>query len=846
MNDDLGTDTTSQAAATAAASEEYRPDNVQILRDAAHIRQRPGMYIGDTAGKGLHHLVYELVYNSVDEALAGHCHAITVQIDVDGSISVSDDGRGIPVEIHPEVGRPTLEVVMTTVGAGAKFDKRTYKTSAGLHGMGAKAVTALSEWAEAEVRRGGRVYKQEYERGKPTTDVKDFGAATGGRTGTKVSFKPDPEIFHEVTFDYDTLEARLRELAFLNKGLKIKLAEKRTSKEETFHYAGGVAEFVEHLDRSEETLHKPIYIEKTVDDVRVEVALQYTTAEEEQVRCYANNAYNPGGGTHLSGFRAALTRALNTYGSKEGAFKSGLAPIGEDFREGLTAIVSIQVPEPQFESQTKIRLNNPEVEGIVTSVINEQLSKYLEEHPKEAQRILKKVALAAEAREAAAKAKKALKERKSILSSSGLPGKLMDCTTRDRDESELFLVEGQSAGGTADSGRDRAYQAILPLRGKVLNVEKARVEKMLGNEEICNLIAAVGVDIGDGEDVDTRRYGKVILLTDADVDGQHIRTLLLTFFYRQMRKLVEAGHIFVARPPLYKVTQKKQVRFVQTTEEINKELMERGLAGTRLRISEDRAPESDARSAILEGEQLTRLVQVLGESEEPLAILERRGINLAAFLTKANDQGELPIYHVLLGGHEHWFYTEQELDDFRQREQLRLGHDLLIGDELRGTASANGNGNGHAGETLFVQELHEVGAIKRGLKRLREFGLGAADLVPLARVAGREPPVRYTLVNEATNRTLAHLRELVPEVRRLGERGLTVTRFKGLGEMDAEELWDTTLDPKRRQLLRVKLEDDCAKAEEMFRTLMGEKVEPRREFIQKHALEVKEIDYHGA
>lgn len=820
------------------AAEDYRSDNVQILRDAAHIRQRPGMYIGDTSSKGLHHLVYELVYNSVDEALAGYCHNITVQINVDGSITVSDDGRGIPVDIHPEAGRPTLEVVMTTVGAGAKFDKRTYKTSAGLHGMGAKAVTALSEWAEAEVRRNGRVYVQEYERGKAVSEVRDLGAATGGRTGTRITFKPDPEIFHDVTFDYDTLEARLRELAFLNKGLTIKLSDRRTNKEETFYYAGGVAEFVEYLNRAEEVLHKPpIYIEKEIDGVRVEVALQYTAGETEQVLCYANNAYNPGGGTHLSGFRAALTRTLNAYGSKEGLFKNGLTPIGEDFREGLTAVVSVQVPEPQFESQTKIRLNNPEVEGIVTSVVNEQLGRFLEEHPKEAQRILKKVALAAEAREAAAKARKALKERKNILNSGGLPGKLMDCTSRNRDESELFLVEGQSAGGTADSGRDRTYQAILPLRGKVLNVEKARVEKVLSNEEICNLIAAIGVDIGNSDDLEGLRYGKIILLTDADVDGQHIRTLLLTFFYRQMRKLIETGHIYVARPPLYKVVQKKQVRFVQTVEEMNRELMERGLAGTRLQLQAPEQPTAPPR--LLEGADLARLVQVLSDLEEPLSILERRGIHLATFLEKARGGRDLPVYHVLLGSQEYWFVTASDVDRFRQEAQSRLGRDLVIGDELR-----VGNGNGQ-GDTLYVQELHEVRAINRGLQRLREFGLSADDLVPLPRIAGREPPVRYRLLHEDSDQPLDHLRDLVPAVRRLGERGLTITRFKGLGEMDADELWETTLDPSRRQLVQVQLED-AVKAEEMFRTLMGEKVEPRREFIQKHALEVKDIDYHGA
>src|SRR5262245_57694079 len=566
------------ANGAAAAAEDYVGGSVDVLRDADHIRARPGMYIGDSSTKGLHHLVYELVYNSVDEALAGYCKNIHVTINVDGSLTVADDGRGIPVDIHPKVGKPTLEVVLTTVGAGAKFDKRTYKTSAGLHGIGAKAVTALSEWAEARVYRNGKVYVQEYERGKATTDVKELGATKGNRTGTDVTFMPDHEVMDpRATFDYDMLETRLRELAFLNKGLAIKLSDKRTNKEDTFAYAGGAAQFVEYLNRTEEAVHKVIYVDKTVDDVKVEVAFQYTTGEEERARCYANNAHNPGGGTHLSGFRAAITRALNGYGQKENLFKNGLAPIGEDFREGITAIVNIQVPDPQFESQTKIRLNNPEVEGIVTSVVHEYLSKFLEENPKESKKIMNKVILAAEAREAAQKAKKALKDRKSILSSAGLPGKLMDCTTRERDESELFLVEGQSAGGSADNGRNRHFQAILPLRGKVLNVEKARVEKVLDNAELVSLISAIGIDLGNTKEPERLRCGKIILLTDADVDGQHIRTLLLTFFYRQMRKLIETGHVFVARPPLFKVEQKKSVRYVQTIAEMNHELLDRGL-----------------------------------------------------------------------------------------------------------------------------------------------------------------------------------------------------------------------------------------------------------------------------
>ncbi|MCS7045347.1 MAG: DNA gyrase subunit B [Gemmataceae bacterium] len=830
-------------AAASAAPDTYRGENVDVLRDKDHIRARPGMYIGDTSAKGLHHLTYELVYNSVDEALAGYCKNIHVEVDVDGSISVADDGRGIPVDLHPKIGKPTLEVVLTTVGAGAKFDKRTYKTSAGLHGIGAKAVTALSEWTEAQVRRDGKVYVQEYEKGVATTDVRVVGDAPGGRTGTKITFMPDKSIFHDATFDYATLENRLRELAFLNKGLAIRLTDKRVGKEDLFHYEGGVSEFVEWMNKSEEAIHKVLYVDKTVDDVRVEVAFQYTTGEEERVRCYANNAHNPGGGTHLSGFRAAMTRALNAYGTKEDLFKS-VTPTGEDFREGLTAVINVQVPEPQFESQTKIRLNNPEVEGIVASVVYEYLAKFLEENPKEASKIMKKVILAAEAREAAAKAKKALKDRKSILNSGGLPGKLMDCTIRDRDASELFLVEGQSAGGSADNGRDRTFQAILPLRGKVLNVEKARVEKMLDNAEIVSLISAVGIDIGNTDDIDGLRYGKIILLTDADVDGQHIRTLLLTFFYRQMRKLIEAGHVYVARPPLFKVELKNSSRYVQTLSEMNEELLERGLEGTRLHIlPREGGPtaggETSAGPLVLEGERLKALVRWLDDLENYLTILERRGLSVATLLTKIKD-GKLPAWRVVLGNQEHWFATPEEADKFRD-EQIAAGRTLIVADE---ELKPNGESNGH-GELYSAHELHEIKAINRALEKLPSFGLVPTDLVPAPRIAGRDPAVRFELEHGGKKQPLSHLRILVGEIRKYGERGMTVKRFKGLGEMDGEELWETTLDPKRRTLVQVQLEDALL-ADEMFRVLMGEKVEPRRDFIQKHALEVKDIDYHGA
>ncbi len=824
-----------------AEGENYTGENVRVLQNAAHIRERPGMYIGDTSTKGLHHLVYELVHNSVDEALAGYCKQIHTTIHPDGSLSVADDGRGIPVDMHPELQPPTLEVVLTTFGSGAKFDKGTYKVSAGLHGIGAKAVTALSEWTEARVFRTGRVYSQEYERGKPITEVADIGAA-GNRTGTTVTFKPDPEIFHDATFDYDTLEPRLRELAFLNKGLTFRLTDERSGKDEIFKYDGGIGEFVTYLNRSEDTLHKPpIYVDKTVDNIRVEVAFQYTTTEEERVRCYTNNAYNPVGGTHLSGFRTALTRTLNAYGNKEGYFKN-VTPIGDDYREGVTAVVSVQHPDPQFESQNKIRLNNPEVDGIVAGVVSEHLAKFMEENPKDALRIMKKVALAAEAREAAAKAKKALRDRKSILSGGGLPGKLMDCTSRDPAESELFLVEGDSAGGSAEGGRDRVYQAILPLRGKPLNVEKSKVDKMLANEEIASIISAVGVDIGNSEDLTKLRYNKIVILTDADVDGQHIRTLLLTLFYRQMHKLIEEGHIFVARPPLYKVAQKKNVRYVNTQDEIDRDLMGRGLSGTKLQLL---PPDANGVPKVLEGERLASLIRMLADIERPLQILERRGLSLVNFVARETDQG-MPTFRVLFAGHEHWFRSMAEVDEFRRVKGQELGRELVIADSTAGHSVGDGSANGNGqGPTLVVQELHEVKGVTIGLRRLREFGIALTDLVDAPRIAGREPPVRFILESGDNKKALANLRNLVPEVRHLGEKGLSITRFKGLGEMDAEELWETTLDPTKRTLLRVQM-DDAFKAEEMFRTLMGDKVEPRREFIQKHALEVKEIDYHGA
>lgn len=806
-------------AAEGTGSDQYGAANIQVLKNAAHVRQNPGMYIGDVGSRGLHHLVYEVVHNSVDEAMAGFCKLIQIDINVDGSISIADDGRGIPVEMHPTEKRPTLELVMCEVGAGGKFSKDTYKVSAGLHGIGIKAVNALSEWTEVLVSRGGKQYRQEYERGRPATAIQEIGSAKS--TGTKITFRPDPEVFHELQFSYDTLEHRLRELTFLNKGLEIHLRDNANGKSDQFRYDGGIAEYVEYLNRSEDPLHKAIYVEAdrkvegSDDVVHVEVAFQYNAGDAETVYSYVNNVHTPVGGTHLSGFRGALTRTINQYASKMNMLKENLNLIGEDFREGLTAIVSVRVPHPQFESQTKIRLNNPEVEGIVTSAVNEFLARYLEENPGPAKKIVQKIILSAEAREAAAKARKQLKDRKNILSGGGLPGKLMDCMTKNRDESELFMVEGDSAGGSAASGRDSKYQAILPLRGKILNVEKARIDKMLANEEICNIISAVGTDIADAEDVEKRNYDKIILLTDADVDGSHIRTLILTFLYRQMPKMVVEGHVYLAQPPLYRVTHRKNVRYIQTKEQMDRELLDRALADSTLGRPGEKLG--------LDQTKLRQLVETLQPLEQALSILERRGHQLSALLEMGKSKG-LPSYRVHRPGQEHWFHTAEEVQAFCQAHQ----------------PAAGGETNGH-GPAFDIQELHEVKAIARGLEKLKEFKLAADDLLAAKTLPGQEPAVRFLLRHGEQEKKLHTLRELLPALKELGEKGLAITRFKGLGEMNPEELWETTLDPQKRTLLQVRLED-LVKADELFRVLMGDKVEPRREFIEKHALEVRNLD----
>ncbi|HET6884059.1 MAG TPA: DNA gyrase subunit B, partial [Pirellulales bacterium] len=555
---------------------DYGAEQLEHLSDLEHVRERPSMYIGDTTVRGLHHLVYEVVDNSIDEAMAGHAKNVNVTINTDGSVTVEDDGRGIPVEVHPDLGFSTLQGVMCVLKFGGKFSKGAYQTSGGLHGVGVTVVNFLSEWCEVEVRRGGHVYQQEYERGVPTAEVRRIG--TSDKRGTKTTFKPDPLIFPNTKFNFNTLHKRLQELAFLNRGVKITFRDSRTNEGESFQYERGIIEFVEHLNRATEAAHADvIYIAGEFDGVGLEVAMQYSSEYTENVSSFVNNINTIEGGTHVSGFRTALTRTLNSYGKKENLFKD-LVPSGEDFREGLTAVISIRVPEPQFEGQTKTKLGNSEVEGIMNSAVGDFLARYLEENPKVAKTIAQKGLLAAEARESARKARQMVRERKGALSGGGLPGKLRDCTSRDVQKCELYLVEGDSAGGTAENGRLREYQAILPLRGKIINAFKSREDKVLANEEVRSMISAIGVGIGDEIDLEKRRYNKIVIMTDADVDGSHIRTLLLTFFYRQMYPLIAGGYVYVAQPPLFRVRAKKKSYYVQTEEEMRNQLLEMGLA----------------------------------------------------------------------------------------------------------------------------------------------------------------------------------------------------------------------------------------------------------------------------
>ncbi len=827
---------------------DYNSEDLQHLSDLEHVRKRPGMYIGDTTLKGLHHLAYEVVDNSIDEAMAQFAKIVSVTINADGSVTVEDDGRGIPVERHAQLTElmqkemSTLEGVMTVLKFGGKFEKNAYKTSGGLHGVGVTVVNFLSQWCEVEVSRDGKVWTQSYERGVATGPVREAGVTT--KRGTKTTFKPDSQIFPNTKYTYDILVKRLQELAFLNSGVRIKVKDERNGQSDDFRYERGIVEFVEYLNRASEVVHKDvILIEGQKDDVGFSIALQYSEEYTENLHSYVNNINTIEGGTHVSGFRAALTRTLNAYGKKENLFKD-LTPTGDDFREGLTCVISIRVGTPQFEGQTKTKLGNSEVEGLINSAVGDGLSKYLEENPKNARLLAKKGLLAAEAREAAKKAKDALRKRKDVLGGGGLPGKLRDCISNKMEECELYLVEGDSAGGSAEGGRFRDTQAILPLRGKIINAYKSREDKVLANEEVMSMIQAIGCGIGLDQDVAKRRYNRIIIMTDADIDGSHIRTLLLCFFYRQMYQLVAGGHVYLAQPPLFRVVRGKKERYyVQTEEEMKFQLLERGLNDSYFVGDEGKK---------IEGQEMRKLCNTLAAMEDAMLTLERRGISLRVHTERMEvETGRLPVFHLDMGTEDHWFVTRDKLDEFLASKKVQVDAPIdapltampltalppavMPVDNQPVAKSVPPDG----APATHIAELFEVRTINSGLKELADFGFSIEDLIPKDRTGATDS--RFYLYRDETAIGLEDLRGLLPGIRESGRRGLSVTRFKGLGEMNAEELRETTLDPSNRTVVRVQL-TDAAAADEMFRVLMGDKVEPRREFIEKHALDVRNLD----
>lgn len=810
----------------AVKQDTYDATSIKVLGGIEAVRKRPAMYIGDTTAKGLHHLVEEVVCNSVDEAVAGFCENINVKINVDGSLAVVDDGRGIPVDVHKETNKSALEVVMTMLHAGGKFEHKSYKVSGGLHGVGVSVVNALSEWMEVEVKRDGHVYFQRYEKGEVKSPVEVRGVTK--KRGTKVVFKPDHEIFEETTFCFETIAKRLREYAFLNKGLKITLADERTDKSETFKYEGGIKAFIKELNEGKEVIHKDIiYFEKESNGTTIEVAMQYNDGYSENVYSFANNINTVEGGTHLSGFRAALTRTLNNYAKSKGLLTEEKAPTGDDYKEGLTAVLSIKLPDPQFEGQTKTKLGNRDVQGLVEAMVNEQLGIYCEEAPATAKAIINKGIEAARAREAARKARD-LTRRKGALGSSNLPGKLADCSSRDFETSELFLVEGISAGGTAKQGRDRTCQAILPLKGVIINVEKARIDKMLSNEEIRTLISALGTGIGTDEfNVNNLRYAKVIIMTDADIDGAHIRTLLLTFFFRQMIDLIEKGHIYVAQPPLYKVTKNKKQEYIYDDRELQKKLITLGSDGTVMEID-------SGKTGSLDNSKLGKLLQHLMQMEEYAKMLRKKGISLDKFLgLRDKKSGNLPLYKVSYKGEIFYIYSEEELEKFIKEKQQAEGKELEILEEDDTTEAKQGREEA----VIEVIEYLESRDIEKTIRMIESFGFSIGEY--FAGDSSKEP--RYKLVSGDTEICAYSLGEVLSKIREIGRKGLEIQRYKGLGEMNAEELAETTMNINTRTLLRVKVED-AAKADAIFSTLAGKDVQRRKEFIEKHALEVRNLD----
>ena len=788
----------------------YVASDIKVLEGLSAVRKRPAMYIGNTASEGLHHLVYEVVDNSIDEALAGYCSRVDVRVQNDHSVIVTDNGRGIPVDMHETEGIPALEVVMTKLHAGGKFDNKTYRVSGGLHGVGVSVVNALSEYLEVEVYREGHVYAQRYERGRTASALEIRGETE--KRGTRISFKPDQEIFQEVAFDFDILAKRMRELAFLTRGLRIKVSDERSGRKESFFYEGGIKSFVEYLNRNKEVLHAaPIHVSGEKHGVLMEVALQYNNTYKENTYTFANNINTREGGTHLSGFKAALTRSVNLYLQNSPMSKNYEEKLsGDDVREGLSAIVSVKLPEPQFEGQTKTKLGNSEVKGLVENLVNEGLSSYFEEHPKEIKAILSKVVEAARAREAARKARD-LARRKGVLSDHSLPGKLADCQERDPTRSEIFIVEGDSAGGSAKQGRDRKNQAILPLRGKILNVEKARFDRMISSDQIRTLITALGTGVGEKDyDIESLRYHKVIIMTDADVDGSHIRTLLLTFFFRQMPELIEKGFLYVAQPPLYRLVWGKKEFYLKDEEGLNRFLLER--VAEKEKVILENGEE-------LVGKKLVRVLNGLIHFYESLNKLSRRGHSsrFIEFLVVQDIKDKDLFRHREFMDE---FFGKLEANGFQVRD--------VHWDEEEGyfefivTETQNG-GQSSAVNWAFLSspELRQLMSISEEYRMLKE---GSYTVEAGGEKVRIEDP--YDLLEKLMNRA---------------KKGMSIQRYKGLGEMNPAQLWSTTMDPERRTLMRVDVKD-AVDADGIFNILMGDKVEPRREFIQNNALEVTELD----
>jgi DNA gyrase subunit B len=788
-------------------TDDYGAGDIKVLKGLEGVRKRPSMYIGNTSFEGLHHLVYEVIDNSVDEALAGFCNQIDVTIHTEGSVTIIDNGRGIPTGPHPgdPKKRTAAEIALTELHAGGKFESKAYTISGGLHGVGVSVVNALSEWLDLQVKQGGDVYEQHYERGAPKGPLNKVGKTN--RRGTRITFKPDSEVFDTLEFNYETLAHRFRELAFLNKGLSITIADERSNKKETFMYEGGILSFVEHLNKSKTTLHpKPIYIYKEKDNVTVEVAIQYNDSYTETLHSFANNINTKEGGSHLAGFKGALTRTTNSYATTSGLLKSAKDSIsGDDIREGLTAVISVKLPHPQFEGQTKTKLGNSEIKGIVESSVNDILGNYFETNPAVVKKIVEKALQASRAREAARKARE-LTRRKGALEDTGLPGKLADCAEKDPTLSEIFIVEGDSAGGSAKQGRDRHTQAILPLKGKILNVEKARFDKMLSSDEIKILITALGMGIGSEDfDIAKARYHKIVIMTDADVDGAHIRTLLLTFFFRQMPEVIEKGYLYIAQPPLFRIKKGKSEKYIQNESQLENLLFEMTVDDIQIKNGKS-----------LSGKDIIPYIQKLSKFEKLLDWFDIRKSDTPAIkallhydLDKDLLKNKTAINSLIKKFKKEFPDISDEIRKDEEHESYRIdlrrdGMQLTIDDEF-----------------LASPEFRE-------LKNL------FADLSGLG-----HPPYNVTYKEE--KHEFGSSGELFDFILTIAKKGINIQRYKGLGEMNPQQLWDTTMNPEDRTLLQVKVED-LIKAEEIFSTLMGDQVEPRKAFIATHALEVRNLD----